>query len=270
MPASPTSSPFVLPWQQPGLLRRLLYREIVGRYRGSFLGLAWSLAAPLAMLAIYAFVFGTVFKARWRPEAPESGAEFALALFAGLVVFNFFAEVATRAPGLITAQPNFVKKVVFPLALLPLVACGAALFHAGMSFAVLLMALGALGKLSPWVLVLPLVWLPLFAFATGLAWFLAALGVFLRDLQQIVGPMVSALLFLSPVFYPASALPEALQPWLLLNPLTVPIEATRSLSVEGRAPDWIALGFYALGSGACFWLGGLWFEKTQRGFADVL
>lgn len=259
-----------VPWRQRALLSQLVRREVAGRYRGSLFGLAWSFFTPLAMLAIYTFVFGSVFKARWNPAGPEGPFDFALALFAGLIVFNFFAEVATRAPGLVTANPNYVRKVVFPLALLPLAAAGAALFHAAMSLAVLLAALGLAGRLSPWALALPLAWAPLVVFVLGLAWFLASLGVFLRDIGQLIGPAVTALLFLSPVLYPASALPETFRPWLFINPLTVPIEATRAMLIEAHAPDWLALGIFTLVAMAAGALGLIWFEKTKKGFADVL
>ncbi len=263
-------APLQLAWSQRALLLQLVRRDVLGRYRGSLLGLAWSFVTPLMMLAIYTFVFGTVFKARWNPDGTEGPLEFALALFAGLIVFNLFAEVATRAPGLITGNPNYVKKTVFPLALLPMAATAAALFHAGMSLLILLAALAWLGRLSWWVLTLPLVWLPFLAFLLGLAWWLAALGVFLRDLGQIVGMAVTALLFLSPVFYPASALPEGLRPWAFVNPLAVPIEASRALLLEARPPDWAGLALYAGVALAFAWLGWVWFARTRRGFADVM
>lgn len=259
-----------LPRFSASLLRQLLVREIQGRYRGSALGLVWSFVLPLSMLAIYTFVFGTVFRARWPSGHQEGPVEFALALFAGLIVFNFFAEVLTRAPSLIAANPNYVKKVVFPLALLPLAAVGAASFHALMSLAVLFGALAVLGRASWWWLALPLSWLPLAILTLGLAWLLASLGVFLRDLAQVMGPAVSALLFLSPVFYPVEALPPALQPWLHLNPLTVPIEATRQMAVFAQPPAWGALALYGLFALAVAAFGYLWFAKTKKGFADVL
>jgi len=263
-------APLRLALGQRALLVQLVRRDILGRYRGSLLGLAWSFVTPLAMLAIYTFVFGTVFKARWNPEAPEGPLAFALALFAGLIVFNLFAEVASRAPGLITANPNYVKKTVFPLALLPISAVAAALFHAGMSLAILLATLALLGQLNEWALTLPLLWLPFLAFVLGLAWWLASLGVFVRDLNQVMGMTVTALLFLSPVFYPASALPEALRPWIFLNPLAFPIEATRQVLVQGQPPDWTALGGYALAALLFAWSGWAWFARTRKGFADVL
>lgn len=252
------------------LLVRLVWREVSGRYRGSLLGLGWSIVQPLAMLAIYSFVFGTVFRARWNPSGAESPFEFALALFAGLIVFNLFAEVATRAPGLVAANPNFVKKVVFPLDLLPLTALGAALFHVLTSLAVLLAGLAFGGRLGLWALALPLALLPFCLFLAGLAWLLASLGVFLRDIGQLAGMAVTALLFLSPVFYPATALPEALRGWLYLNPLAVPIEAVRDLLIWNRPPAMGAFALHALAATIFARLGYLWFEKTRKGFADVL
>lgn len=196
--------------------------------------------------------------------------EFALTLFAGLIVFNLFAEMATRAPGLVAANPNYVKKVVFPLELLPAAALGTALFHALASFAVLLAALAASGRLGLWALALPLALAPLCLFLLGLGWLLASLGVFLRDIGQAAGMAVAALLFLSPVFYPAEALPVAWRGWLYANPLTLPIEAARDLLIWNRPPRGGALALYGAAAAAFAWAGHAWFERTKKGFADVL
>lgn len=252
------------------LLRQLVRREVSGRYRGSLLGIGWAFLNPLVMLAIYTFVFGFVFQTRWPGLEGEQGIGFAVALFAGLLPFNFFAEALGRAPSAIVAQPNYVKKVVFPLALLPMTIVLTALTHAGIGLALLVAAQAACGKLSLWVLIVPLAWLPLVILTLGLAWFFAALGVFLRDTGQLMGMALSALLFLSPVFYPASALPETLRPWLLLNPLTVPIETMRAVLIERHAPDWSTLAAYFMVALFIGWLGWRWFEKTRKGFADVL
>lgn len=256
--------------QHHDLLRHLAWREITGRYRGSWLGLAWTVLTPLSMLAVYTFVFGVVFVPRLGTGSANSPFDFALSLFAGLIVFNFFAEVINRAPGLIVAHPNYVKKVVFPLYLLPLAAVGAAVFHAAVSSLLLCAVLALLGRLSPWAWALPLAWLPYVLLVQGLAWGLAALGVYLRDIGQIVGMATTALLFLSPVFYPLAALPPALQLWVYLNPLTLPIEATRALLMGGQMPGaGTLLGYTAI---ACLTAsaGALWFAKTEKGFADVL
>lgn len=253
------------------LLRQLLVREVLGRYRGSWLGLGWTLLTPLLMLLIYAFVFGVVLPARWPavPGVAELGLlGFALTLFAGLIVFNLFAEVLGRAPTLITSQPNYVKKVVFPLALLPLAALGAALFHALVSFGVLLAVLGLLGLWHWQALLLPLLLAPMLLALAGLAWLLAALGVFVRDTAQFMGMVTTALLFMSPIFYPLSALPPAMQPWLLLNPLTLPVEAVRAALIWGTPLPWGALGWYTLVAAAVAVLGWTFFARTRPGFAD--
>lgn len=271
---STTTTPLLLTWHRRGLLRRLMWREVVGRYKGSWLGLSWSFLMPLFMLAIYSFVFGVVFKPPWKATT-SSQIDFALELFAGLIVFNFFAEVLGSAPSVITAQPNYVKKVVFPLELLVLAKAGAALFHALMSLAILLAAVALTGRLTAWILAAPLVFAPVFACAVGLAWFLAALGVYVRDVAQVVGPALTALLFLSPVFYPIGALPSALQGWLWLNPLSMPIETLRSLAftaagIEADSLLLVGMALYTVAALTLAWLGFAWFARLKKGFADVL
>ncbi|MEO8603831.1 MAG: ABC transporter permease [bacterium] len=257
-------------WGNRQLVWQLTKREVLGRYRGSLFGLVWSLANPLLMLAVYTVVFGHVFAARWAGEVDSTGG-FALVLFAGLTVFNLFAECVTRAPGLVVGNPNYVKKVVFPLECLAWVTLGAALFHAAVSFAALLAATLVVRGGVPWTVVfLPVVLLPLLLLVLGLTWMLAALGVYVRDTSHVVGVLVSVLLFLSPVFFPASALPAPLRAAALLNPLAVVLESTRAVLVWGQAPDWPALAATTLAAGIVAWLGLLWFDRTRAGFADVL
>jgi homopolymeric O-antigen transport system permease protein len=259
----------------------LVRREIAGRYRGSMLGLLWSMLTPLFMLAVYTFVFGVVLRARWAAEGAQSAAgagtsepstaEFAIILFAGLIVFQLFAEVISRAPTLILSNTNYVKKVVFPLEILPAIALGSALFHAGVSFVVLLVfRLFVLGVIPITVLLLPLVLAPFCLVILGLSWFIAALGVYYRDINQFLGTLITALLFLSPIFFPLSALPEWLRPWVALNPLSVPVEATRAVLIFGTFPDFASLGAYSAFGIAIATLGYAWFQKTRKGFADVL
>lgn len=257
-------------WRHRNLIRQMSTREVMSRYRGSTLGLLWSFFHPLVMLAIYTFIFSVVFQARWgRPI--ESHAEFALILFAGLVVYSLFAECVNRAPGLIVSNTNYVKKVIFPLEILPWVAMGSALFHATVSLGVLLLFQLALYHTIPWTVVtLPVILLPLILFTLGLCWFLASCGVFLRDVGQTVGLLTTALMFLSPVLYPVSALPESFRWYLLLNPLTFLIEQTRGVLLWGTLPNWAGLGMYAIGGLLVAWLGLLWFQNTRQGFADVL
>ncbi len=257
--------------QHRTLLWRLTQREVVGRYRGSVLGWAWSLLNPLLMLGVYTFVFSTVFKARW-PDLQQAGPlGFAINLFAGLIVFNLFSECVGKAPTLVLNQPSYVTKVVFPLEVLSVVAVGAAAFHASTSLVVLagfgLIATGTIPATALW---LPVVWLPLGMGCLALCWLLSALGVYLRDLPQLVSVGLTVLMFLSAVFYPISALPERWQPLLRANPLVLVIEQTRRVLVQGEQPAGayllLAIPLTALGCELSFRL----FQKARRGFADVI
>ncbi|WP_242475454.1 ABC transporter permease [Thiohalocapsa halophila] len=248
----------------------LIRRDVAGRYRGSAMGLLWSLITPMLMLAIYTFVFSVVFRARWGGGA-EDRVTFAINLFAGMIVHGLVAECINRAPSLVLSNVNYVKRVRFPLELLCWVSLGTALFHAVISLVVLSIFLVlSQGYLSATILWLPLVWLPLLLGTLGVSWILASLGVFLRDIGQMTGTVTTMLLFLSPIFYPATALPEPYRTVLYLNPLTFVIEQTRAVLIAGQAPDWPAQ-MVALAVGALVAaLGFAWFEKSRRGFADVL
>jgi lipopolysaccharide transport system permease protein len=268
---SPTPSALVASlWENRALVRALVAREVLGRYRGSMLGVLWSLLNPILMLTVYTFVFSVVFKARWS-GGTESRAEFALALFVGLIAFNLFAECVNRAPGLVLANANYVKKVVFPLEILPVVSFGAAMFHALVSLCVWLLFYVVVTGLPPLTAVwLPVVLLPLMLFVLGASWALASLGVYLRDVGQVMGLFTTALMFLSPIFYPAAALPDGLRRIFHLNPLTPVIEMARDVLMWGRPPAMVPL-VLSIGLGALVaWLGFAWFQKTRKGFADVL
>lgn len=257
-------------WHHRALIATMTKREVVGRYRGSFLGMFWSLFNPILMLVIYTFVFSVVFKARWSAGS-DSKTEFALMLFAGLMVFNLFAECINRAPALIISNVNYVKKVVFPLEILPWVALGSAVFHFLVSLVVWLVAcLILFGHLQSTTLLLPLILLPLILFVLGVVWFLASLGVYLRDVSQIVGVLTSMLMFLSPIFYPLTALPEEYRGLLEANPLTPAVEGARAVLFLGQQPDWPLWGGYSIGAAFLCWAGFAWFQKTRKGFADVL
>lgn len=258
-------------WRNRQLIAQMTKREVVGRYRGSVLGLAWSFFNPLLMLAVYTFVFSEVFKARWGTGAGEDKASFAVFLFVGMIVYGLFAECVNRAPALIVSNANYVKKVVFPLEILPSVAMGSALFHASVSLMVLLGAQLVFNQRLPWTIVfLPVIILPLLLATAGAVWVLSSLGVFARDIAQITGVLTTVLMFLSPVFYPLSALPKKFQLWLHLNPLTFIIEAARNALIFGDAPDWKGLVFVLAASLAIATGGFWWFQKTRKGFADVL
>jgi lipopolysaccharide transport system permease protein len=257
-------------WRHRSLITALVQREVVGRYRGSFMGILWSFFNPVFMLVVYTFVFSVVFKARWSGGS-DSKTEFALILFAGLIVFNFFAECFNRSPTLILSNANYVKKVVFPLEILPWITVGSALFHMVISLTVWLLAyLMLFGVPHLTVLLFPLIILPLLLMIMGLTWALASLGVYLRDVAQFIGILTTVLMFLSPIFYPASALPEKYQHLLMLNPLTPAIESARDILFWGKLPDFNILGIYLAGSALIAWLGFAWFQKTRKGFADVI
>lgn len=255
--------------------RRLAYdlirRDVVGRYRGSTGGLIWSFINPLLMLAVYTFVFTVVFKARWGTTQGDSDAEFAIVLFMGLIVHGLFAECVNRAPTLVLSNVSYVKRVVFPLEVLALVALGSALFHMVVSILILLaFQLIFSGGVDWHVVWLPVVLLPLAILTLGVAWFLAATSVFVRDVAQTTGIITTMLLFLSPVFYPVSALPEQYRPWLNLSPMTFIIEQARGVALEGESPDFIGLGLYLVVAIGVFSAGFWWFQRTRPGFADVI
>ena len=253
------------------LIVEMARREVIGRYQGSVLGLAWSFFNPILLLAVYTFVFSVVFRSRWTPDDGATNADYAIVLFVGLVIHGLFAEVVNRSASLVLANANFVKKVVFPLELLPVFTLLGALFHASVSLLVLLLALLLYNGTLQWtVIYLPLLVLPFCAFILGVSWILASLGIFLRDVGQTVSILTMVMLFLSPVVYPISAVPESVRPWLLVNPLTFIIEQAREVLIWGHAPDWIGLVTYALTAFSFAWLGYIWFQKTRKGFADVL
>jgi lipopolysaccharide transport system permease protein len=258
-------------WRNRSLIFSLAKREVVGRYRGSIMGIAWSFFNPLLMLIIYTFIFSVVFKARWGVAAQESKIDFAAMLFIGMIIHGLFAECINRAPGLILSNVNYVKKVVFPLDILPWVAFCSSLFHAAISLLVLFVAqLIFMGHIPFTALLFPVVMLPLVFATIGFAWLLSSLGVFIRDIGQITVIITTVLLFISGVFFKISGLPEPYRTWLGFNPLAVIIEEGRNVLIIGHLPDpvrWcviMVLGLFIA------WAGFAWFQKTRKGFADVL
>lgn len=255
--------------------RRLIYqmvkREVIGRYKGSIFGLAWSFLNPIFMLVIYTFVFSVVFKAKWAGSAADNKAEFSIILFTGMIVFGLFSETINRAPSLVISNVNYVKKVVFPLELLPIISMGSAIFHALVSLLILVATFLLVNGYLPWTaLYLPLVFAPLIILSLGFSWFLASIGVFVRDVGQTVGLLTTVLMFVSPIFYPLSSLPEEFQGWIALSPVSFIIEQARAVLIFGKAPDWMGLRLYTLVAIIIMWLGYAWFQKTRKGFADVL
>ena len=260
-------------WNNRELIWRLTIRDVLSRYRGSLVGLGWSFFNPLLMLCVYTFVFSVIFQSRWLASGvvQESKAEFAVVVFAGMIIHGFFAECLSRAPGLILANVNYVKKVVFPLEILPLVAVGSALFHATISLFVLLLAQLTITHTASWTSLLsPVIFFPLILGTTGVTWIFASLGVYVRDLGQTIGILIAVLLFFSPVFYPITALPLQYRFLLLLNPLTFIIEQARNVLIWNQQPDWAGWLIYCCLSLLVAWLGFWWFQRTRMGFADVV
>ncbi|EQM70307.1 hypothetical protein L682_10105 [Aquipseudomonas alcaligenes OT 69] len=261
---------FSSPWQHRELLFSLIQREFLGRYRGSMIGLLWSFLNPLMMLLVYTLVFSVLLKLKWQGGS-ESRTEFALLVFAGLLVFNIFSECMLRAPNLIVTNTNFVKKVIFPLEILPWVTLGSVLLHAVASLAIwLVFHLVLIGPPPVTALLLPLVLLPLALFSLGVSWLLAALGVYLRDIGQVTSALTTALMFLSAIFYPLNTFPEPYRQLLLLNPLALVIEQTREVLFWGVVPDLLTWAGGLVLASMVAWLGFMWFQRTRWGFADVL
>lgn len=262
---------FTQAWKHKTLIWQLLRRDIHSRYRGSVLGLLWSLGTPLLMLGIYTFVFQFVFKSRWNDTAGETTLSFAIVLFLGLTIHAVMAEILSKSPLLITGNQNFVKKIVFPLELLSWVTLLGAIFTFLISFGLLLVfILVELQRIPVTAFLLPLILLPYFLLLLGLSWFLAALGVYLRDIQQITGTLATLLLFLSPIFYSVNILPENLQSLIFLNPLSYVVETARTVLIYGQLPDFIGLGIYGVVALFVAWIGYSFFRKVRPGFADVL
>jgi lipopolysaccharide transport system permease protein len=256
-------------WIRRDVFWELTKRDIAGRYSGSFFGLLWSFLNPLLMLGVYTLAFREFLGMRWPNMASQ--ADFSLMIFSGMIVHTLMAECIARAPVSIVSNVNLVKRVVFPLAILPCVTLTSALFNALLSMIVLLLFVVAAHHPFPATAIyLPLLFLPYAILLCGVSWFMASLGVFVRDITQIAGIITTMLMFLSPVFYPASSLHEPFRTWLLYNPLTLIIEQTRNVVLFGQVPDWHALAIYTVIAIGVLLFGYAWFRRTQDGFADVL
>jgi lipopolysaccharide transport system permease protein len=258
-------------WTHRELLRALVMREIVGRYKGSALGMLWSFLTPLLMVLVFTFVFGEIFQARWAGSANSGGIDFASALFTGLLAYQFLSDCLSRAPLLVVSNANYVKKVVFPLEILPVVSVVAAVFHLLVAYGILLaLILASHWTLGPTALLAPLVLLPFVLLILGLSWAISALGVYLRDVGQLIQPALTALLFLSPVFYPLSSVPSALHPVYWANPVTYVSETLRGVLLHQTPPDPVTWLLFTGISLLVAWVGLGLFQTARRGFADVL
>lgn len=256
--------------QYRSLTWEMTQRDVLGRYRGATFGLVWSLLSPFLMLGVYTLAFGYVMKSRW-PGASGNTTDFALILFLGLICHGFFAEVLVRSPNLVSGNSNLVKRIIFPLEILPWTVVLSASFHAVMNLLVYaVLAYVARGQL-PWTVVfLPIVLAPLGLLASGTGWLLSAAGVYMRDIGQVVGVVATAMLFLSSAIVPVETLPPDYQAVFRLNPLTFVIDQVRDVAFWGRLPDWEGLSLYAALAGISAFGGFAAFQGMRRGFADVL
>lgn len=259
-------------WRHRDLIRQFTSREVREAHRATALGMVWTVAYPLLRLAVYVFVFGLVLEGRLTGNPEEARTTFALYLFCGLIVYGLFGEPVVQSPGMVVSRPNYVKKVVFPLEILPVSAVGAQLVTAGVSLVVLYTAALLLGHGIPWTAVLlPLMLLPQVLLTVGLCWLLASLGVFLRDLRQAVAIIAGQLLFfMTPIFYRVESVPEPFRAVVMLNPQTPIVTNARAVALEGVLPDWWMWAGSMVAGLAAAQLGYAFFMKSKRGFADVL
>lgn len=253
------------------LFLQMLKREFEQRYRGSQLGFIWAFIYPVMMLLVYTFVFGMVMQVKWG-IAGQDNIDFGIILFAGLLCHGMLAETFVGAVGLITGNQQYVKKVVFPLEILSLVQLCNSLIHMLLGLLILLaIFLLSGGTLQMTLLLVPVVLLPFVAFLLGMSWFISVLGVYVRDLSQFMGVLVTVLLFMGPIVYPFTAIPEGLQVYVLwLNPLTIIVEQLRAVLLFGQQPDWSLLGVYSIFALLMLLVGAWFFNKTRDGFADVI
>lgn len=262
-------NPFPFRGQHRSLVWELAKRDVFGRYRGASLGVIWSILNPFLMLAVYTVAFGEILKARW--PGVENSTDFALVMFVGLIIHGFFAECIARAPGLVVGNANYVKRIVFPLEILPWPVVLSALFHLAMNFLVLAVALLIIkGKLFPAMFFLPIVLLPMIFIVLGALWLLSALGVYLRDISQLTAPLTTAMLFLSSAIVPVSSLSERYQKIFRLNPLTPVIDQARIVALHGGAPDWGLLAYCAVPAFVFAMISYGIYGYLRGGFADVL
>lgn len=262
--------PFAALAEHRSLTVELARRDILGRYRGASFGLLWSLISPFLMLLIYTFAFGTVMGGRW-PAVASGDTSFSIVLFAALIVHGFFSECLVKSPTLVTANPNFVKRVIFPIDILPWPMVLSALFHTGSTLVVfLVMRLVLDGEIAWTTFYFPLVMLPLVVLCLAMSWFLAALGVYLRDITQITPMLSMAMLFLSTAMMPIETVPEAYRWVFALNPLSFIIDQAREVLLWGGAVDWVGLAAYLGVAIVLLYASRYFFATTRRGFADVL
>lgn len=264
-------APFYSAFGHLTLLRRISAHDLSVRYKESLLGPLWAVLMPLAQLAVFTFVFGTIMTFRWGGSS-QGPMDLPLNLFAGILVHTFFAEVITRSTAILGENASYIKRVVFPIEILPITVVITACVNMLVSLLLLVVAIALVQSLSAVVMVafVPLLLMPLVIMLCGLAWFMAATSVYLPDLRHLISPVVALLMFLSPVLFPVSSIPQAYQFLVYLNPITLPVEQLRSVLILGQAPDFWLIGQYSIVAIIVTWLGHAWFAILRRGFADVV
>ena len=257
-------------WRHRHLASLLIARNVEASFRGSVLGKLWTALVPLLRLAIYTTVLGLILKVRW-PGHHNTSLETGLLYFVGLTFYDVFMEAIASAPNLMADNVNFVKKVVFPLEILPCTTVGAALVRLGVTSAILLLFFVIIRGVPPLAAIsIPLVVAPFALIVLGAVWFLSALGAYVRDLRQLTGVLALVMMYLSPIFFPLTMVPAAARGFFYLNPLAFAIESTRNALFAGQWPVWWALLAYAGAAWLFAALGYRWFMRTKSGFADVL
>ena len=255
------------------IIKQLTIRDIASKYKGSKLGFCWAAINPLLMLSIYTLIFSQVFRARWGNSIaePENPIYFGLNIFCGLIIFNMYAECMARGPRSISSNPNYVKKIIFPLSTLGVTVVGSTLMQAIINcVALIIIQMTFLNNLPLTVIAIPFVWLPVIVQLLGITWFLSVIGIFIRDVEQITNALISALMFMSPIFYPSEALPESIRWISAVNPLTYGIEQTRNVMIKGNMTpieNWIVhLGISLVICQGAYWL----LKRTRKYFGDLL
>ncbi|ENO8808637.1 sugar ABC transporter permease [Photobacterium damselae] len=253
------------------LVKQSIKRDFFSRYQGSLFGVIWAFLMPLFLLAVYTFVFSVIFKAKWGVGEGQSKLDFALILFIGMIIYNFFAEVLTRSPGVIIGNVNFVKKVVYPLETIPLMVVGTAFLNMVISFIVWELAFLFIKQSINYTFIyIPILIIPLVFMMLGLSLFLSSLGTYIRDISQIAGVLVTVFMFLSPIFFSIDTVPHQFRIFMQINPLTFFIEEARNILFFEQKPDFTYLLIYYPISIVALKLGFIFFQKTRSGFSDVI
>lgn len=259
-------------WQLPrraDLIFSFAKRELLGRYKGSALGIIWAVLNPVVMIAIFTFIFAGIFGARFGVN--HSHWDYALYLFCGLLPWTMFQESVQQSANTIVVNANLVKRVVFPLEALPAAQVFAALGNQLFAtFALLTAIVVVRQRLEITAIWLPLLLIPQLLFALGGAWLIASLGVFLRDIAQGITLLLMAWMYLTPIIYPESIVPERFRSLIDLNPFTALVRNHRRIFLDGLGPDWSGLAYFAAVSIAVFFVGYWWFARTRKSFADVV